>query len=147
MARWTDEMEQLYGVYALPNGVNIFPIEMTDLDMDFKLNVNVFNCPRKEVSRMAYKKQIDTIVDTIKSRAPLIVPWIDEERDEGYMWEDFCENIMWIYNEYEAVADDFGGNLAENLDSFNKVCGAMRRQQLATWVELEESNYMMGAST
>ena len=93
-------MEQVSGVYALPNGINIFPVEMYDLDTDLMLNVNEFNCPRKEAARMIYKKEIDTIVDTIKSRAPAIIPWIDEERDEGYQWEDFCENIMWIWNEH-----------------------------------------------
>ena len=140
-------METNWGVYALPNGVNLFPIYMTDLDTDYKLNVNVFNCPRKEIARMAYKKEIDTIVDTIKSRAPLIVPWIEEEAEEGYQWEDFCENIMWMWNEYLPVAEELGSDLAENLEHFNTVCGAMRRQQMATWVDLEESSFMMGAST
>ena len=143
--RWTNEMDDNWGVYALPGGTNIFPIEMMDLDNDYKLNVNVFNCPRLEVARMMYKKEIDTIVDTIKSRAPLIVGWIDEEADEGYQWEDFCENIMWIWNEYQEVAEELGSNLAENLEHFNIVCGAMKRQQMATWVELEASDMMRGA--
>ena len=34
---------------------------------------------------------------------------------------------MWIWNEFEDTADDFGGDLAENLEHFNTVCGAMKR--------------------
>ena len=60
---------------------------------------------------MIYWDQIEKIVDTIKTRAPLIVPWIDEEEDEGYRWEDFCENIMWMWNEYEEVHESFGSDL------------------------------------
>ena len=52
---------------------------------------------------------------------------------------------MWIWNEYQEVAESLGSNLAENLEHFNIVCGAMKRQQMATWVELEASDMMRGA--
>jgi len=33
---------------------------------------------------MLYKERIDKIVDTIASRVPDIVPWINEEEEDGY---------------------------------------------------------------
>ena len=95
---------------------------MVEKDKDFELSLDDINCASRAKTRGLYKKDIDKITERIRKRRPAIEEYIMQEANGD--WEDFCDNIMWIFRENHLLRPDIAHI---DLDEFNTVCLAMKR--------------------
>ena len=117
-SKWTNDL----GIFASYGGATVFPVQMVEKDKDFELSLDDINCASRAKTRGLYKKDIDKITERIRKRRPAIEEYIMQEANGD--WEDFCDNIMWIFRENHLLRPDIAHI---DLDEFNTVCLAMKR--------------------